>query len=257
MIKLFVSDIDGCLAEPYRPYDLDRFQAMAAYAAAAPDVSTASARPAVSLCSGRAYSYVEAMAQVLGLETPVLFESGGGMFEPVEARTTWHDDFSAEVEAELRAIRRWMLETLCRPDTAISLDHNKRTQAGVVSPNTDELEAHLPDVEAFVDEMTSDFRIYTTHISIDVLPAPITKKQGLAWLARHLGITVEEMAYIGDTGGDLPALNQVGVSFAPANAEERVRREVDIVTESPVLAGTLEAYAWCVQHNEAARASAT
>jgi len=36
-----------------------------------------------------------------------------------------------------------------------------------------------------------------------------------------------------------------------------VRREVDIVTESPVLAGTLEAYAWCVQHNEAARASAT
>ena len=256
MIKLFVSDIDGCLAEPYHPYDLDRFQTMADYAAAASDVGAAAARPAVSLCSGRAYSYVEAMAQVLGLTTPVLFESGGGMFDPVEARTIWHADFTPEVEAELREIRRWMLEALCRSDTSISLDHNKRTQAGVVSPNTEELEAHLPDVEAFVADMTSEFRIYTTHISIDVLPANITKKQGLEWLGRHLGIQVDEMAYIGDTGGDLPALNQVGVSFAPANAEERVRHEVDIVTESPVLAGTLEAYKWCVQHNETTLASA-
>ncbi len=256
MIKLFVSDIDGCLAEPYRPYDLDRFQTMADHAATAPDVGTAAARPAVSLCSGRAYAYVEAMAQVLGLTTPVLFESGGGLFDPVEARTIWHADFTPEVEAELREIRRWMVETLCRPDTSISLDHNKRTQAGVVSPNTNELEARLPDVEAFVAGLNTELRVFTTYISIDVLPAAITKKQGLEWLGRHLGIALEEMAYIGDTGGDLPALNEVGVSFAPANAEERVRREVDIVTESPVLAGTLEAYAWCVQHNETALASA-
>ncbi len=31
MIRLFVSDIDGCLAEPYRPYDLQRFDALAGF----------------------------------------------------------------------------------------------------------------------------------------------------------------------------------------------------------------------------------
>lgn len=251
MIKLFVSDIDGCLAMPYEPYDLDRFQAMAAHAAAAPTVGTSGRRPPVSLCSGRSYAYVEAMAQVLGLTTPVLFESGGGMFDPVAAQTVWHPDFTPEVEAQIQEIRQWMQTTLCGSGTQTFVDHNKRTQAGVASPATAEIEAHLPAVQAFVESINPEFHVFTTHISIDVLPATITKKHGLEWLGHHLGISVKEMAYIGDTGGDLPALNAVGASFAPSNAEEAVRQGVDIVTDSPVLTGTLEAYAWCMQHNEA------
>lgn len=256
MIKLFVSDIDGCLAMPYRPYDLERFQELARHAAAAPDVAVAAPRPTLSLCSGRAYSYVEAMAQVLGLQTPVLFESGGGMFDPVAARTVWNPAFTPEVDAQLQEIRTWMVETLCGADTSISLDHNKRTQAGVVSPEPAEIEAHVPAVEAFVADISPDLHVFTTHVSIDVLPGNITKKQGLEWLAEHLGIRLEEMAYIGDTNGDLPALNAVGVSFAPANAEAHVRAAVDMVTDAAVLAGTLEAYAWCRRHNEAALANA-
>lgn len=256
MIKLFVSDIDGCLAMPYEPYDLDRFQALAQHVAAAPKAGTSDQRPAVSLCSGRSYAYVEAMAQVLGLTTPVLFESGGGMFDPVAARTRWHPDFTPEVEAQIQEIRTWMLKTLCGPETQTFLDHNKRTQAGIASPDTADIEAHLPAVEAFVRDVNPDFHVFTTHMSIDVLPASITKKHGLEWLGHHLGMQVSDMAYIGDTGGDVPALKAVGVSFAPSNAEEQVRQAVDIVTESPVLAGTLEAYGWCMKHNEAALASA-
>lgn len=254
MIKLFISDIDGCLAMPYRPYDLERFQVLAEHAAAANEPAEADVRPAVSLCSGRAYSYVEAMAQVLGLTTPVLFESGGGMFDPVAAHTTWHPAFTPEVEAHLQEIRTWMLEALCGPDTTLSLDHNKRTQAGLVSPKQEEIEAHLPEVEAFVAGVAPELRIFTTHVSIDVLPAEITKKQGIEWLSRHLDIPLEEIAYIGDTGGDLEALDAVGVSFAPANAEPAVRERVDVVTGASVLAGTLEAYTWCMRHNEAALA---
>lgn len=256
MIKLFISDIDGCLAEPYRPFDLDRIQVLARHATVAAEPGEIDIRPSVSLCSGRAYSYVEAMAQALGLTTPVLFESGGGMFDPVAARTIWNPSFTSEVEAQLQEIRAWMLEQLCGPDTSIFLDHNKRTQAGIASPNTDEIEACLPAVEEAVADIAPDMHVFTTHISIDVLPVNITKKQGLEWLGRHLDIKLDEMAYIGDTGGDLPALDEVGVSFAPANAEKLVRERVDVVTESPVLAGTLEAFEWCMQHNEARLAEA-
>lgn len=257
MIKLFISDIDGCLAMPYRPYDLERFQVLAAHAAAAGEAGEVDVRPAVSLCSGRAYSYVEAVAQVLGLTAPVLFESGGGMFDPVAARTLWHPSFTPEVEAQLQEIRTWMLETLCGPDTTLSLDHNKRTQAGLVSPKQEAIEAHVPAVEAFVADVAPGLHIFTTHVSIDVLPAEITKKQALQWLSRHLDVPLEAMAYIGDTRGDLPALEEVGTSFAPANAEALVRERVDVVTDGPVLAGTLEAYTWCMQHNEAHVARAT
>ncbi|MGA1495494.1 MAG: HAD family phosphatase, partial [Rhodothermales bacterium] len=69
MTKLFVSDIDGCLAMPYEPFRMDRMRALMGRI-------HASGSPAFSLCSGRAYAYVEAMTQLLGLRVPTLFESG-------------------------------------------------------------------------------------------------------------------------------------------------------------------------------------
>lgn len=179
------------------------------------------------------------------------------MFDPVAARTTWNPTFTREVDAQVQEVRTWMLETLCRPETTISLDYNKRTQAGIVSPNVEEIEAHVPEVQAFVADTAPGLHVFATHVSIDVLPAGITKRQGLEWLSRRLDVPMGDIAYIGDTRGDLPALDEVGVSFAPANADPFVRERVDAVTEGPVIAGTLEAYRWCMRRNEALVAEAT
>ena len=65
MIKLFVADIDGCVAMPYEPWDLQAMQQLASYAQHAPTVDRAGPHPAVSLCSGRPYPYVEAVTQAL------------------------------------------------------------------------------------------------------------------------------------------------------------------------------------------------
>ena len=249
MIKLFISDIDGCLAEPYQPWDLGGFETLARYAREADALEQGGPRPVVSLCSGRAYAYVEAVAQALALTTPVLFESGAGLFYPAEARTAWNPAFTDEVEAQLNEVREWMLET-CVPGTSLALDHNKRTQAGVVSPDTAEIERFIPDVEAFVDKHAPDLHVFPTHVSIDVVPPAITKRDGLEWLGWQLGVPLSAMAYIGDTKGDLVALERVGQSFAPANAQALVRERVNHVTESPLIDGTLEAYRWCVHHNK-------
>lgn len=249
MIRLFISDIDGCLAEPYAPYDLRGFETMARYAREADPLEDGGPRPVVSLCSGRAYAYVEAVTQALALTTPVLFESGAGLFHPVEARIDWNPTITDEVESQLREVREWMMEA-CIPDTSLSLDYNKRTQAGLVSPNQDEIDRFVPKVEAFVAEQAPDLHVFPTHMSIDVVPPTITKREGLEWLGRHLGIPLDEMAYIGDTKGDLVALEQVGHSFAPTNAQDLVKKRVDHVTGHPLMDGTLEAYRWCVKYNE-------
>ena len=83
------------------------------------------------------------------------------------------------------------------------------------------------------------------------VPPGITKRNGLEWLADHLEVPLDEMAYIGDSDSDLEALSAVGTSFAPANADEEVLRAVDHVTDGAVIDGTIEAYRHCLGQNRA------
>ena len=245
MIKLFVTDIDGCLAEPYRPYDLEGLDVLRRHAK-----EDHGAAPALSICSGRSYPYVESMSQALDLTTPVLFEAGGGRFDPVAAQTTWSPHLTDEVEGKLHTVQQWFL-TECVPGTSVSIDHAKRTQAGVVSPKVEEIRALRPRTEQFVDENAPGLHVFSTEVSVDVVPPDITKRKGIEWLAEHLDLTLDEIAYIGDADSDLDALRAVGVSFAPSNATDEVRAQVDHVTEGAVLEGTIEAYRWCRAQNEA------
>lgn len=249
MIQLFVTDIDGCLAEPYAPYDLDGLAALRRYANDAGRPGRDARAPALSVCSGRPYPYVEAMTQALALTVPVLFEGGGGRFDPVAAQTTWNPRLTDDIEAALEDVRHWFV-TECVPGTKLSIDHAKRTQAGVVSPDPEEINDVYPRTQAFVAEHVPDLRVFSTDVSIDVVPPGITKRNGLIWLADHLDIELDEIAYIGDADSDLEALSAVGTSFAPANADEEVLKAVDHVTSGRVLDGTLDAYRYCVELNE-------
>jgi len=251
MIELFVSDIDGCLAEPYQPYDLEGFAALGRYATDAAPPGRGGDAPAVSLCSGRSYPYVEAVSQALGLTVPVLFESGGGRFDPEAAQTTWNPALTDAIEAELEEVRHW-LHTECVPGTTLSVDHAKRTQAGVVSPEPETIDAVRPRIRQFVAENVPDLHVFATDVSVDVVPPGITKRTGLEWLGDHLGIGLDDMAYIGDTDSDRAALGAVGLSFAPANADAAVRADVDHVTDGAVMEGTLEAYRFCRTRNASA-----
>jgi len=245
VIELFITDIDGCLAEPYTAYNLEGLDTLRRHAE-----DTRAESPALSICSGRSYPYVEAMSQALDLTTPVLFEAGGGRFDPVAAQTTWSPHLTDEIEAKLNMVERWFL-TEGIPGTRASIDHAKRTQAGVVSPSVDEIRDLRPHTEQFVAENTPGLHVFSTDVSVDVVPPGITKRKGIEWLAAHLDLTLDEIAYIGDADADLDALQAVGVSFAPANAAHEVQAQVDHVTEGKVLEGTIDAYRWCRTQNDA------
>lgn len=244
VIKLFVSDIDGCLAVPYQAFDLEAMRILAAFARQAE--STGDLLPRLSLCSGRAYAYVEAMTQLLGLRAPVLFESGGGMFDPDSAQVFWNPAFTHDAAEQIDAVRHWLEAEFA--STSLMLDHGKRTQAGIISADLSEVEAAVPVVEAYVAEHFPSLCSFHTPVSIDVLATGVTKRQAMGWLADHLDIELDEIAYIGDSNGDLGALEAVGFSFAPANATPAVKAQVNQVTVGAVVDGVLEAYRWCVAH---------
>lgn len=48
--------------------------------------------------------------------------------------------------------------------------------------------------------------------------------------ARH-GLAMEEIAYVGDDVPDLPVLERVGLSAAPANAHPHVKKRVDVMLQ--------------------------
>ena len=253
MIRLFVSDIDGCLADPYKPFELDQLERLSTLSTIAGAPGDHPDFPAVSICSGRAYPYVEAMSQLLGLVTPVLFEAGAGMFDPVEARSEWHPDFTDDVRAQVDEVRHY-LEGLVA-GTIMSIDYAKRSQAALVCTDDDLLNHALEKITVFVEDGFPDLCTYHTHISIDIVPNFLSKRVGMTWLADICGVETDEIAFIGDTNGDIGALKLVGASFAPANAQTGVKDVVQHVCAGRSVHGVMEAYGRCVEANKRERGS--
>ena len=248
MIRLFLADIDGCLSEPYVPFALDGFRQLRAWGARA----EADPRyPRVGLCSGRAYAYVEATAQALALRAPALFESGGGRFDLPRARITWNPALTPAAEASLAVCRQFLLAEVVGRSPTVSFDYGKRSQAGIVSAVVGECEGFLPEVEAFVARHAPSLVAYHTPYSVDVVPAALTKVEALRWLAASEGLALDEIAFIGDTNGDAPAIAACGFGFAPANGSAVAQAAADRVTGGAVLAGVLEAYRACLARNRA------
>ncbi|MEZ4703081.1 MAG: HAD hydrolase family protein [Rhodothermales bacterium] len=248
-VRLFVSDIDGCLGEPYQAFDLGSMSRLADLARLGGRLDSSPHYPALGLCSGRPFPYVEALTQTLGLVVPVLFESGGGIFDPVSARVQWHPAFSDDLREEVEALGRWMVEH-CIPGSSLLFDFAKRTQPGMISPFSEEIDRWMPVVEERVAVHHPRLTVHRTNLSIDVLPEGISKHIGMAWLSEQLDVPLAGMAYIGDSSGDLEALKAVGTSFAPQNAIEAVKSAVHRVT-APRIAGVVEAYEVCLAKNRA------
>lgn len=66
-------------------------------------------------------------------------------------------------------------------------------------------------------------------------PGSHDKAKVLDGLLAKLGLSYEQVAYVGDDTIDLPAMSKVGLTLAPCDAHELVLQQVDIV--SPVAGG--------------------
>lgn len=67
---------------------------------------------------------------------------------------------------------------------------------------------------------------------VDVMQGASDKVAAMEELRSRHGINVNEIAFIGDDLFDLPLLNRVGFSAAPANALPEVKKNVDYVTDA-------------------------
>ncbi|TVR16219.1 MAG: HAD family phosphatase [Balneolaceae bacterium] len=244
MIKLFVTDLDGCISYPFKTPRWDSINKIR-------ELNIASRQdnhvPPLTICTGRPYPYAEAVAQWLDVRLPFVFESAG-LFITEEYRVHSALGQNNGILDSIKEMRTWMEESVIPKFPSAMIEFTKRMDAGIVATDKDVIDAIIPVVKEKMETDYPHLEMHVTDVSVNVLVGGNNKLQGMKLLAEHLNITLDEIAYIGDTGGDLVALKEVKMPFAPKNATAAVRKN-SITINSETTDAVLEAYEQVVKYN--------
>ncbi len=88
-------------------------------------------------------------------------------------------------------------------------------------------------------------------LKIDILHQGVSVKLTVAQtICEELNIGLSDVAYIGDDIGDLGLLKNAGISSAPANAPEYIKKHVDYVTKKSGGEGAFREFVeWIIESN--------
>lgn len=244
MIKLFVTDLDGCISIPFKTPTWSAINSIRELNELSLDDSSI---PPITLCTGRPFPYAEAVGQWLNIRHPFVFESAGLYhWEGNRIETALKDE--DETLAPIREVRDWIIKEVLPNYPNAILEFTKMMDAGIVCPDESIINEIYEHALKHIPQIDPDLEIHTTEISINVLMPGNNKLQGLKLLGKTLDIRLDEMAYIGDTSGDAVALKEVKMPFAPSNARQVAK---DVAVELPFEAteAVLEAYRRVIEYN--------
>ncbi len=246
MIKFFVLDLDGCLTYPFQAPDWQPITAIRELQLRSADENEI---PALSLCTGRPQPYAEAVAQWLGIRHTFIFESGGGFYHPVENKLTWSPYFTSEIARKSGDIREWFTRDVLPKFPGMMMEFTKQTDVGVVHNNIDEIRKVHEIASNKIGDEYPEFEVHSTDISVNIIVKACNKASGLQYFAETHGVSADEMAYIGDTSGDIKALEWVGAPFAPSNGIVEVKQRAEVMNGEATI-GVLEAYEAIIASNK-------
>ncbi|MGE3820874.1 MAG: HAD family hydrolase [Isosphaeraceae bacterium] len=220
------------------------------------------------LCTGRRYRRARPIAQLLGLDSPIVCNSGAILKEPQGHRTLWRADFDAPLLAELLSVFREHDEPPLSftdhgedgPDFRIDqastgrplfddyVDQN-REYAGVFAGWSERPNGldhfHLCAIGspatmlrfecAVLDRLAGRVRTFVQRVSryagtmCEVIRADASKWAAVLELASLWGVSASEIVAIGDDMNDLPMIVGAGLGVAMGNAPEAVQCAADLI----------------------------
>lgn len=244
MIKLFITDLDGCLTSPFKKPD---WELLSQIRRLNEQSKHDGAVPPLAICSGRPLPYVEAVAQWLGINHPVVFESGG-VYELETNKVHFLSAFDQEAQSQVEELKVWLQENIISRYPDMILEFTKRMDAGLIHLEKGTIDEVYPTVAEYVDQNYAHFEVHRTEVSINVIPSDNNKESGIRRLCQMMNIETREAAYIGDSSGDIPGLKIVGKPFAPLNASADVKEEAQVL-EAEVTNAVLMAYRQIIKTN--------
>lgn len=244
-IKLFITDIDGCLTTPFEAPDWKTITAIRTLNEQSEQKPTI---PPLSICSGRPLPYVEAVAQWLNVRKPVVFESGG-VYELANNSLHLDGAFSGNDEQQIKELKQWITDEVLSRYPNGMLEFSKMMDAGFIHPDTTVVRQAFEQIKEHVGEHYPLLEVHRTDVSVNVILSHNNKRAGIQRLCDRLDISPAEVAYIGDTSGDIPGLQLVGHPFAPLNADNKVKDQAQLIERSTTEA-VLEAYQIVIEENK-------
>lgn len=250
MIKLFVTDLDGCISHPFKTPDWKNVEHIRALNI---ESRTSETIPPLSICTGRPYPYAEAVAQWLDIRLPFVFESAGLYHWNGNRVETALNSVQEDLEP-IFAMKAWIQNNILPDFPTANIEFSKMMDAGIVAPEKEVIETIIPIVQKKIEADFPLLEVHTTDISVNILMPGNNKLQGMKLLAESQNIGLHEIAYIGDTGGDVPALKEIEMPFSPSNATRAVKdvsENIDAETSGAVLI----AYKRVIEYNRSLKNS--
>lgn len=244
MIKLFVTDLDGCMSMPFTTPDWEAASKIRELNKKSRSDKTI---PALTICTGRPFPYAEAVAQWLDVRLPFVFESAGLYHWEGNRFVTALDRKNGQLQP-IREMKDWLQKDLLPRYTGAEAEFSKMMDAGVVCPDEEMITRIHEEVLRKTESDYPDLEVHATEISVNVLIGGNNKLQGLKLLSETLDVELSEMAYIGDSSGDVPALSNVAMPFAPMNARQIAKDHAEVLPQFTTKA-VLEAYERIIVRN--------
>jgi hydroxymethylpyrimidine pyrophosphatase-like HAD family hydrolase len=221
MIRLIVADVDGVLSSwEAAPFDFAVLQRLAEVNDRARHEPQ---HPAITLCTGRPAPYVEVLMQAIHGFYPAIYEHGAGLYMPEPYGFKAHPALTPVMQAQLMALHARLHDALVATNLAYfqpgkSASLSLFARAGVTMHEV----AHT--AERLARQWDDAFLVETGATCVNVMVRGLDKAEGVRWLARETGIPLHAMAGVGDATGDIPFMQLVGWSAAPANAQAAVKQ---------------------------------
>lgn len=256
MFRLVVSDVDGTMLDeteriPKQIGDLKKL--------------IREKNVMFTIASGREYSQVEKLVDLLNIQIPVILCNGTAARSKDEF--IWCDSIPADIVETIvgKADDYGMSVILSLPDRECVVRKTsfvKRTieQYGRFGEVLDLKGRGWPSVSVqkiliierdnskSYEEILKILHHYEDRVavinfggSIDIVPKGCTKGSGVQKLSRKLGIALSEVMALGDSYNDLEMLETVGLGVAVNNAVDRLKEQADYICCEKYMEGVIEA----------------
>jgi hydroxymethylpyrimidine pyrophosphatase-like HAD family hydrolase len=231
-IRLVVFDVDGVLTRAEgKGLDLELLERLANMNRAARHDAS---QPAVSLCTGRPASYLEALLQAIHGRLPAVFENGAGLYLPDAYQFLPHPEL--ETQTDFAAVRQRLEETLIRSGQAY-FQPGKQYSLSLIATIPAETNSLYGRALAALGSLSKAVDLVYSVSCLNVLPVGIHKGKGIDIMARRSGYKPGEILGVGDSDVDLTFLASVGHTAAPANANPAVKRVAQYISPRPAADG--------------------
>jgi hydroxymethylpyrimidine pyrophosphatase-like HAD family hydrolase len=221
MIRLVVVDVDGVVSRgEAAPLDFAVLQRLAEFNDRARRDANS---PSVTLCTGRPVPYVEVLMQVIHGRDPAVYESGAGLYIPEPYGFKWHPAITPEIQTRLLQFQAVLHDTLVATDLGY-FQPGKSASCSLFPRPGVPLQDLLREAGRLAGDFGGEFSVEEAATCVNVIMCGVDKAEGVRWLSRETGISLGEMAGVGDSQSDVKFMQLLRWSGAPANAHASVKQ---------------------------------